>query len=238
MQPQIIKQAILGMALLILGATGLVSTAVAGGDHYYQSHSSHGDYARKHHKRYHRKHHHSDGYYRKRQSSRYHRKHHQHRYHRDDRYDYHYDKHGRPYYQHGNRQYQRDYHREHKRRLNDNRRHNHDYDDKYSKPVKPHRPRKQCVAYSVKAIGGMGGFRFQHNIKDFKRLDKNGYLGKVCGRQHVEFELSKVNPAVKVVLKINGKRFVYGAHSGHDRHINNWHRKYYSLSLDLDDYHD
>ena len=116
-------------------------------------------------------------------------------------------------------------------------RYNH-YDHGYNRHHE--RRGKQCFRYKVKTTGGVGGFRFQHDIKDFKRIDKRGYSGKICGRSYVEFELSKLDPGVKVIIKIDGKRFVYRPHSGHDRHINNWHRKYYSLNLGRshDEYYD
>jgi hypothetical protein len=89
----------------------------------------------------------------------------------------------------------------------------------------------QCFTYRVTSQGGRGGFRFQHNIKDFKRFDNGSYQGSICGHRNVEFELSKLDPAVSVSIEINGKHFSYRAHSGHDRYINNWHRKYFSIRL-------
>lgn len=130
----------------------------------------------------------------------------------------------RHYRNHGERR------RYHHKGYHNSRNHYRDYG--YDRKFSRHRPNKhQCYNFRVKALGGLGGFRFQHNIKNFKRFYRNGYSGKICGHRHVEFELSKMDPGVKVVLEINGQHFVYNEHSGHDRHINNWHRKYYSIRL-------
>jgi len=166
-------------------------------------------------------------------SHRYDRHYYQHKYSDKHRHGYK-SKRSDRYYNHDRRRYHhRKRHEVGRYYSDDHRRYHHGYDYGYDKGFsRPHRKKKkQCFNFRVKAIGGKGGFRFQHNIKDFKRLDRHGYSGKICGRRHVEFELSKVTPGVKVVMKINGKRFVYGAHSGHDRYINHWHRKYYSVRL-------
>ncbi len=93
------------------------------------------------------------------------------------------------------------------------------------------RPVSRCFNYRVTVAGGKGGFRFQHNKKDFKRVNDTDYIGKICGYNNATFELSKVDPSTYVSVEINGQRFEYGPNSGHDKYINHWYRKYYSVNL-------
>ena len=200
-----LKSLFLGAALLVSGTIGLISNASA--------HDSH------HNERYSNNKHHDKHRYDYRGKKRWGQQRHysdKRQYHRKNRHQYRYQNRYQGRHETGRYHGDRDY------------RNRHDYDKGFSRPQ---RSKKQCFNFHVKAIGGNGGFRFQHNIKDFKRLGRHGYSGKICGHRHAEFELSKVDPGVKVVMKINGKRFVYGAHSGHDRYINTWHRKYYSVRL-------
>ena len=112
--------------------------------------------------------------------------------------------------------------------------HKHGYYGGYYKPYYSksysHSPQPKCVHYRVKSHGGLGGFRFQHDISNFKRIN-GSYQGSICGRNYLEFELSKLNPSVAVSVEINGQYFSFPAHSGYDKYINNWHRKYYSINL-------
>lgn len=196
-----LKSIFWGTALLVSGTVGLISNANAHDSHRYDRDDAH-YYQHKYRYGYDR-----DSYRAKRAERRYYKQRYYdgYRKHREVR------RHHKYGYWHNNDNGSDSY-----------------YDQGFSQPQ---RNKKHCYNFRVKAIGGLGGFRFQHNIKNFKRFKNGGYSGKICGRRHVEFELSKVQPGVKVVLKIDGKRFVYGAHSGHDRYINTWHRKYYSVRL-------
>ena len=93
------------------------------------------------------------------------------------------------------------------------------------------KPVVQCYDYKVITHGGSGGFRFQHNIDDFHKIDNRTFVSQICGHDSVEFELSKLDPGVSVSIEIAGKLFHYPAHSGHHKLINNWHRKYFSVTF-------
>ena len=252
-----LKSTFLGLVLLVSGALGLVNTANAFDHHRYnksskfynKGHSNKGYsnrysnkrysknsyYGKKHsNKKYSNKGYSKNRYYGKKRfkqeysNNHYHGKKYSNKGYSNNRYygkkyskkaynNYHVKKSNR-HYSNGHKNY--DYGYKHKLK--------HNYDKSFSRE---HHSKHQCVNYSVKAIGGLGGFRFQHDVKGFKSFGHEGYSGKICGYNHAEFELSKLDPGVKVALKINGKKFIYGSNSGHDRHINNWHRKYYSVKF-------
>ena len=103
----------------------------------------------------------------------------------------------------------------------------------YQKPKVYHQPKTvaHCYDYKVTTRGGRGGFRFQHSVENFHKIDNQTYVSQICGHNVVEFELSKLNPAVSISIDIAGKVFHYPAYSGHHKLINNWHRKYFSVKF-------
>ena len=216
------KSFFLGAALLISGTIGLVSTADAYNSYSYKK-SSKSYYKGNSNKRYSKKYSYKNsnkGYYGKRNYKKGYN--YGKGYNKGFKYSKGYNK-GFKYSKGNNKGYK--YNKSYNKGYKYNSKY---YDKSFSRS---HKSKHQCFNYSVKAIGGYGGFRFQHDVNGFKRFGNEGYSGQICGHNHAEFELSKLDPGVKVALKINGKQFIYGSNSGHDRHINNWHRKYFSVKL-------
>ena len=209
------KRIILSAALIVIGVVGMVDSASATYEYHHNpkhdykfdnQNSRHHGYrnGRRNYNGYRNYRHSNDGY-----------RNHSYRYPRNEYYD---DR----YYDY--REYPREYS------------YSDDYysrrDSRYKrKKYKKIRPVSRCFNYRVTVAGGKGGFRFQHNKKDFKRVNDTDYVGKICGYKNATFELSKVDPSTYVSVEINGQRFEYGPNAGHDKYINHWYRKYYSVNL-------
>ena len=219
------KGFVFAAALIVMGVIGLVDSASASYnykhhprdnykfDSYHNGHQSsswHGNHNNGHKRKYYKKHH---KYHYSRKHRSYNKgyvKNHSYGYHNGSSYSY-----NKKHYYHENRRRQ---HRNHQG-YNSHRQY-------YNPKVSSH-----CYNYKVTTHGGRGGFRFQHDKSGFKHIDNSSYVNKICGYDSVEFELSKLDPVVSVSIEINGRYFNYPSHSGHDRYVNNWHRKYFSVNF-------
>ncbi len=150
----------------------------------------------------------NDDYYEQRDHRN--RRHHNRRHHYNDRYDGYSNRYeGRHYEEHIGEE------RSHRRPYEDPRQHN----------------TRRCYSYKVIAQGGVGGFRTTDNIKAFSRVDRRVHHGKICGKNKVRIELSKTHPNVTTTFIMNGRKIVFAAHEPHEKLINNWYRKYYTVRL-------
>ena len=92
-----------------------------------------------------------------------------------------------------------------------------------------YQPKPQCIHYQLKAKGGEAGIRFMHNIGNYHLVKGRTYHGRVCHPGPLRVELSRRHPGTKVVLKFEGKKYVFRPHEPAHRYINHWHRKYFTL---------
>ena len=90
---------------------------------------------------------------------------------------------------------------------------------------------KHCTPFELHVKGGKGGVRFMHNIGNFKLVKHGIYRGKTCQTGRTTVELSRTNPNTKVVLFMNGQKYVF--HRGERAHRlhKTWHRKYVNFYL-------
>jgi len=204
------KGFIFAATLIVTGVIGLVDSASA---NYNYKHDPRNNYK-------------FDSYHNGHKSSAWHyKKGHVQQRHYKKRHKHHYSPRHRYYNKGYSKNYSYGYHHQHHRYYD----HDYGYSDRneyYGSKTNSH-----CYTYKVTSHGGNGGFRFQHDKKAFKRINNSSYVNKICGYDSVEFELSKVQPGVSISIEINGRYFNYPAHSGHDRYINNWHRKYFSVNF-------
>ncbi len=218
------KGFIFAATLIVVGVIGMVDSASA---NYNYKHDPRNNYK-------------FDSYHNGHKSSAWHyKKGHVQQRHYKKRHKHHYSPRHRYYNKGYSKNYSYGYHHGNSYRHNkkhyyyENRRRQHRYHQGYGNHHEYYAPKtsSHCYSYKVTSHGGRGGFRFQHDKKAFKRINNTSYVNQICGYDSVEFELSKVEPGVSISIEINGRYFHYPAHSGHDRYINHWHRKYFSVNL-------
>ncbi len=85
----------------------------------------------------------------------------------------------------------------------------------------------QCFTYKAYTTGGDAGVRFVG--KDgFYRFNRKAKTGRICHDGSLVMEMNKTAPGTRVIIEINGSRFVFEAgESGELR--NNWYRKSVTL---------
>ncbi len=99
------------------------------------------------------------------------------------------------------------------------------------KPREPNRRIKgDCFYYNAYTAGGQGGVRF-HGKEGFYRFGKKSHTGRVCHNGTLTMEINKTNPDTKVVVEIQGKKFVFARGEKEDAYKNTWYRKLVKLKV-------
>ncbi len=89
-----------------------------------------------------------------------------------------------------------------------------------------------CQPYLVESNNGDGGFRFMHDVKNFRAVNTGTrYEAVICDRRSFRIELAKRNPGARVNFSIDGKRYVFAEGSEGDKFVNNWYRKYIDIKF-------
>jgi len=88
----------------------------------------------------------------------------------------------------------------------------------------------RCFNFKATAYGGEGGIRFEDK-KSFERFGKRGSSGRICHDGKLSLEISKTLPSTKVVVEIEGNKYVFAAQEKADVFLNNWYRKIVRLRV-------
>ena len=86
------------------------------------------------------------------------------------------------------------------------------------------RIQNRCFNFKATAYGGEGGLRFEGK-KSFERFGKRGSTGRICHDGKLKMEISKTQAATKVVVEIEGNKYIFAANEKADILLNTWYRK-------------
>jgi len=90
----------------------------------------------------------------------------------------------------------------------------------------------KCQPFLVEANNGDGGFRFMHDVENFRTVSSGTrYENVICDRKSFRIELAKKNPEARIRFSIDGKPYTFTQGSEGDKNVNNWYRKYFDVSF-------
>ncbi len=90
----------------------------------------------------------------------------------------------------------------------------------------------KCIPYFAESLNGDGGFRFMHDVNNFKAISSGQrFDGEICDRNSIKIELAKRDLGTTIRFHINGKRYDFSSGQSGDKNANNWYRKYYDVKL-------
>ena len=88
-----------------------------------------------------------------------------------------------------------------------------------------------CQPYIVESSNGDGGFRFMHDVKNFRALASGTkFEALICDRKSFQIELAKKNPGTHVRFGIDGRFYEFGQGDQGDKNHKGWYRKYFDIS--------
>jgi len=90
---------------------------------------------------------------------------------------------------------------------------------------------ENCVAYSITGNHKDTGIRFLAGSQEFHLTGYGTQKRQLCHKGNIRFELSKKKIPGEVVVRIDGKSFVFGQGDKGDRFANNWYRKYFEINI-------
>jgi hypothetical protein len=88
----------------------------------------------------------------------------------------------------------------------------------------------RCFTYKAYTLGGSGGIRF-HGHDGFHQFANKGHSERICHDGALTAEINKVDANTRVVLEIEGKKYVFAANEKADSYKNNWYRKLVKLTV-------
>lgn len=89
-----------------------------------------------------------------------------------------------------------------------------------------------CQPFLVESKNGDGGFRFMHDVKNFRPVESGSrYENVICDRRSFQVELAKKHPGAIVRFSIDGKPYEFSEGDVGDRNAKGWYRKYVDISF-------
>ena len=86
------------------------------------------------------------------------------------------------------------------------------------------RIKNRCFNFKATAYGGEAGLRFEGK-KSFERFGKRGSAGRICHDGKLKMEISKTQASTKVVVEIEGNKYIFSPNEKADVLLNSWYRK-------------
>ncbi len=89
-----------------------------------------------------------------------------------------------------------------------------------------------CQPFLVESNNGDGGFRFMHDVKNFRTVSSGSrYEAVICDRRSFQVELAKKNIGARVRFSIDGKPYEFSQGDAGDKNLKSWYRKYFDISF-------
>lgn len=89
-----------------------------------------------------------------------------------------------------------------------------------------------CQPFLVESNNGDGGFRFMHDVENFRTVSSGTrYENVICDRKSFQVELAKKNPGARVRFSIDGKPYEFAEGDEGDKQAKSWYRKYFDVSF-------
>ncbi|MBX2868863.1 MAG: hypothetical protein KTR18_09320 [Acidiferrobacterales bacterium] len=89
-----------------------------------------------------------------------------------------------------------------------------------------------CQPFLVESNNGEGGFRFMHDVKNFRPVASGSrYEAVICDRRSFQVELAKKNIGARVRFSIDGKPYEFSQGDAGDKNLKSWYRKYFDIQF-------